>query len=98
MIQYLVQVELVDLDSPRTPFPKLELVTSAPERVINEWLVENDLPKLSSWNYSGKSGSNLPLHKGQLNTLFLQVRHAKSSVRLVITTHELVPVDPTTIL
>jgi hypothetical protein len=96
-VNYLVQIELATLSDNPKIYRHTELITSAPARFVDEWLVENGLPRLSSWKYSGQTGSNTPSHRGVLNTLYMQ--EAKTSPkRLVITTHELVPVDPTTIL
>jgi hypothetical protein len=96
-MNYLIQVELVVFSDRPKILRHAELVTSAPSRFVDEWLVENGLPPISRWKYSGQVGSNDPSRRGVLNSLHLQdtKNHLK---HLVITTHELVPVDPTSIL
>jgi hypothetical protein len=100
MIAYLISIDLVKFafTKQEQPILKTELTTSAPSRAINDWLTENKLPRLSSWNYDGQSGTNAPgPHRGVLHVLYLKCS-AHGSERLIITTHELVPVDPTTLL
>ena len=93
---YLVTAELINFAAHHKVLLRMELATSAPAKFIDEWLVEHKLPRLSSWSYDGQTGSNSPgEHHGVLNTLYLKTR--QFSERLVITLHELVPVDPTTV-
>ena len=94
-MQYLVVVELVTHAGRHEVLVKMEFVTSAPERFINEWLVENKLPRLSQWQYDGQVCTSS--RQKIFNTLYMKNTKIGSE-RLVITTHELVPVDPTTIL
>ena len=96
-MNYLITIELVTFSDRPKILRRGELVTSAPSRFIDEWLAENKFPRLSQWRYSGQTGSNAPSHRGVLNTLYMQ-DVGRTSNRLVITTHELVPVDPTTLL
>jgi hypothetical protein len=96
-VNYFIQIEVATFSDRPKILHRTELVTSAPLRFVDEWLAENRLPLLSEWKYSGQTGSNAPSHRGVLNTLYMQDTK-KNSKRLVITTHELVPVDPTSIL
>ena len=92
--QYLVAVELVTHAGRREVLVKMELVTSAPEHFIDGWLVENRLPRLSQWQYDGQTGAP---RSNVLSSLYMKNLKLGDN-RLVITTHELVPVDPTTVL
>ena len=108
MTSYLITAEIADLSGhKRSRFPRLEIVTSAPEKEINNWLDELGLPYWSYWQYDGGTASNAPgLHKGVFNTLYMRMTNTTMSTknrvrgdeRLVLSFHELVPVDPTTIL
>lgn len=102
MTTYLVHLEVRNLDSSKKARLQHEFLSSTPTETISDWLSDHKLPRLSSWAYDGQSGSNAPgPYKGILNTLFMRKRNQERHLEkefLIITIHELVPVDPTTVL
>jgi hypothetical protein len=67
---------------------QVEIVTSAPERFINEALVEQGLPRLNHWRFEGQTGS---ARTDVLNTAHYY--EPKMGLTLLLTSYELVPVD-----
>jgi hypothetical protein len=64
-----------------------ELVTSAPGRVIDEWLEEHDMPRLFEWRLVAQACPG--------NTdVFNSVHYERDDLTLIVEINALTPVDP----
>lgn len=77
--------------------PQGDLITSTPEKDINEWLLKNHLRNLSQWEFKALTGSNAPQDRGAMNTLHFDPAHKNPlEGTLIISVYEIVPVEDAT--
>ena len=91
---YYVHIDYFRASVNNSQGPQGDLITSRPEKDINEWLIKNHLRGLSKWKATALTGSNRPSDRGAMHTLHFEPTDKNPLTgNLVISFYEIVPVN-----